>query len=274
MGVSTFDLLTVNGLEGYCASFPSAGSSLCTPHKCTTYTIKENDTCYSISEANAGSPTISQLVSWNPNFNRDCSNIDQAVGFDICVSFPGESSAIDNSQPPSAPAPIPSDIVEGTNTNCSRYYKISNGDYCASVTVQEGISLKDFYFLNPEINSTTCSNLLLGYSYCVAPVGDISLYPGYSPASPNGKDDPCKSADAPDSCFATFPDEDDWEWPTQTGGSPTTSSTSTAAPTVVTLPFASGTLEKCDQYDQYYNSSSKRVNINGCYVVAQVHGSK
>ena len=95
-----------------------------------------------------------------------------------------------------------------------------------------------------------------------------------SPASPNGKDDPCKSADAPDSCFATFPDEDDWEWPTQTGGSPTTSSTNTAAPTVVTLPFASGTLEKCDQYDQHYNSSSKRVNINGCYVVAQVHGSK
>jgi len=39
------------------------------------------------------------------------------------------------------------------------------------------MSLNDFVFLNPSINSN-CTNLLYGISYCVEPVGDINTYPG------------------------------------------------------------------------------------------------
>ena len=177
--VSTFDLLYENGLEAYCSNFPAAGSKLCLPDQCSIYTVKEDDSCWNIAAASNNAITISQLISWNPNINRGCSNLDQLVGSQICISFPGTLGSGDASGPSTVLAPIPANIAAGTNTNCSMYYNVSVGDYCSYITVQQSISLKDFYFLNPEINSTDCSNLLLGYSYCVAPVGDISTYPGY-----------------------------------------------------------------------------------------------
>lgn len=177
--VSTFDLLYKNGLEGYCSHFPAAGKELCLPDQCEIYTVQENNTCYQITQASKNAFSISQLVSWNPNLNRDCSNIGQMVGMQICISFPGESGSAPVSTPPTKIAPVPPNTAVGTNTNCSRYYNVSTGDYCSYITIQENISLLDFYFLNPEINTTDCNNLLLGESYCVAPVGSISTYPGY-----------------------------------------------------------------------------------------------
>lgn len=38
-----------------------------------------------------------------------------------------------------------------------------------------GIALQDFVFLNPSINSN-CTDLLLGISYCVEPVGDSKSF--------------------------------------------------------------------------------------------------
>lgn len=177
--MSTFDLLYENGLEGYCSNFPAAGKKLCLPHQCDIYTVQTNDTCYEITQSRSNAFSISQLVSWNANLNRDCSNINQLLGMQICISFPGESGSASVSTPSTTIAPVPPNMAVGTNTNCSRYYNVSTGDYCSYMTIQEGISLPDFYFLNPEINSTNCDNLLLGESYCVAPVGDISTYPGY-----------------------------------------------------------------------------------------------
>lgn len=69
--------------------------------------------------------------------------------------------------------------ANGVSVVGSMYYEISSGDTCASVTIAHSISLGDFYFLNPEINATTCANLDLGESYCVAAVGNIASYPGY-----------------------------------------------------------------------------------------------
>lgn len=56
---------------------------------------------------------------------------------------------------------------------------MQDGDYCDKVSVQFGIALSDFYFLNPEINSN-CTNLLLGLAYCIQAVGSIATYSGYS----------------------------------------------------------------------------------------------
>jgi LysM domain-containing protein len=56
--------------------------------------------------------------------------------------------------------------------------KVQSGDTCSRVSVQFGITLSDFYFLNPQINSD-CTNLWLNTAYCVQAVGTITTYPGY-----------------------------------------------------------------------------------------------
>lgn len=106
------------------------------------------------------------------------------------------------------------------------------------------LPLKDFYFLNPEL-STDCSNLLLGLSYCVAAVGDISTYPGYPATVP----------------ATVFP-------------KPTTSSYAPAL-----NPEATGTADNCSQYINYArqdlletafgaSQSNATLDLNDCFVVA------
>lgn len=60
---------------------------------------------------------------------------------------------------------------------------MQSGDYCKSISLAQSISLQDFYFLNPDINSD-CTNLYLGLAYCIAPVGSISTYSGYPTTTP------------------------------------------------------------------------------------------
>jgi hypothetical protein len=48
---------------------------------------------------------------------------------------------------------IPTNVAEGTNTKCARYYTPIQGDYCNLVMLKFSISLPDFLILNPEINA-------------------------------------------------------------------------------------------------------------------------
>jgi hypothetical protein len=75
------------------------------------------------------------------------------------------------------PAPVPTDAADASNRRCGKWYDVQAGDYCNLVTIKFGISLDDFIFLNPSIN-TTCTNLLRDISYCVAPVDDSKIFPG------------------------------------------------------------------------------------------------
>ncbi|KAF2717774.1 carbohydrate-binding module family 50 protein [Polychaeton citri CBS 116435] len=202
-GVSTNNMLYLNGLEAGCTNFPGAGAQLCMPHHCLIYTVETNDTCYGIVGVYNGSFTMSQLVSWNIDISRDCGNLNLQVGNQICVSFPGNTTASEATAPASTAteALVPTNVVSGTNTDCGKYYLVQAGDTCASITQRQGISLQDFYFLNPEVNSTSCNNLYLGYSYCVQAVGNINTYPGYAGNPTN----PCVAGrtTAPASCYAT-----------------------------------------------------------------------
>ena len=83
--VSTFSLLYQNDLQLYCKDFPDPEKSLCLSKQCDIYTVRENDTCYSIAQSQPSYITITQLLSWNVNLNLKCSNIDQQVGFQICI---------------------------------------------------------------------------------------------------------------------------------------------------------------------------------------------
>lgn len=98
------------------------------------------------------------------------------VGDQLCVSLPGTpyvDPAPTTIAPsiPTTPAPVPTDVADGTNENCGRYYKAIVGDYCNALLMKFSINLKDFLFLNSAINEN-CTNLYAEESYCVQPVGD------------------------------------------------------------------------------------------------------
>ena len=64
-GFSVAGLLSANGLQSYCANFPTQGT-LCIPAvaRCRTYAVKSGDTCTKIAEANK--LVWAQIISWNP----------------------------------------------------------------------------------------------------------------------------------------------------------------------------------------------------------------
>lgn len=110
-----------------------------------------------------------------------------------------------------------------------------DGDTCSLVSVVHGISLTDFYFLNPEID-TDCTNLLLGEAFCVAPVGSITTYASYPITTPLFT-----------VTSATFSSVDT--------SIPTTTSDPGYIYTPTYLPTAPGTLTDCADYRDYGNST-------------------
>jgi hypothetical protein len=109
--------------------------------------------------------------------------------------------------------------------------KITDGDNCEKVSIKNGISIQDFYFLNPEVNNATCANLILGVAYCVLPIGDITTYPSY-PKTTN---------------FITLTSNT-----FTTGISTPPPSIPTSTPVQSTpLPFAPGTQNGCFTYKNY-----------------------
>lgn len=99
--------------------------------------------------------STTQLLAWNPVLNAGCNNIDKAVGYEICVGQPGTQYTVPKTSAPtvSTAAPKPTDIADGTNVYCARFYKALLGDYCNLLIMKFAISLPDFVFLNPAINA-------------------------------------------------------------------------------------------------------------------------
>ncbi|KAF9559712.1 hypothetical protein CPC08DRAFT_637416, partial [Agrocybe pediades] len=156
----------------------AANTILCIPQACHTYTIQTNDTCDSVAQAAGGMTganiTSVQLQSFNPELGTYCQLMSLRVGQKICLTpnggFPnvGATSDANPAATPTSQAPIPTPTVNGTTSNCGRYYKVQDGDICNTVVLANQISLSDFLLLNPEIDEE-CSNLWLNYNYCVAP---------------------------------------------------------------------------------------------------------
>jgi hypothetical protein len=79
-----------NNLVGYCSNFPGPGAKLCIPQRCEVYTVQLLDRCYGIVAKYKKAFTVKELTSWNPNIRYDCINLYTMVGYEICVSSPGE----------------------------------------------------------------------------------------------------------------------------------------------------------------------------------------
>jgi hypothetical protein len=67
--------------------------------------------------------------------------------------------------PSTSPAPS-AQIYPGAVSTCTSYYEIVPGDYCSLVAEKTGVSFATLRNLNPGLDAT-CSNLWLGYKYCI-----------------------------------------------------------------------------------------------------------
>lgn len=174
----------------------TAGTVLCVPPTCTTYTIAVNDTCQSVAQLAGTVPgtnrsvTAAQIQSFNPDLGMYCQLISLRIGKTICLDPNGgwpDVGAASQGSPSSTPtmvAPVPSPTVNGTTSACGQYYLVQTGDICQTVSLNNGITLSDFLILNPGLFHLTltvfllikslteidanCTNLWLDYYYCVA----------------------------------------------------------------------------------------------------------
>ncbi|TGO13948.1 hypothetical protein BTUL_0060g00030 [Botrytis tulipae] len=266
--VSTFSLLYENNLQAYCANFPAPGNPICLPKQCDVYTVSKGDSCRSIISAVPGDITLTQLSSWNPNINIACGNLYQLHGTELCVSPKGgwKPSTSDTSQNSiTTAAPVPATIANGTNIYCAKYYLIQAGDSCASVSIQQSISLGDFYFLN------NCTNIIAGESYCVEAVGSISTYTSFQKATITAN--PCLQASPPSTCFlpidiTLYPSAPYWSEGASVVGNKTIKWLD---------PVASDTIPTCYEYREYHSLNTTNAtfleiekSINECVWVAGI----
>jgi hypothetical protein len=123
--ISTWQLLSVNGLNGGCVNFPESGS-LCISGNCQSYTVLPDDNCLKI--VHKFGMTITQLRRWNPNLSSDCGNFDTVVGHQICVSNPSNFSLPTNTKAlsPIVAVSVPTDVADGTNIRCGQYYHVNS----------------------------------------------------------------------------------------------------------------------------------------------------
>lgn len=173
--VSTGALIVLNQLFPDCSNL-LGGQSLCLPQTCSTVVVKAGQTCYGI--ANAAGITYTQLLSWNPTINGQCTNL--IANQNICISQPGAAytatlipgATVTKTSPyASATVAAPGSTAHGTTTHCGKYYKVQTGDDCQVVALNNTIVLSLFQQINPDINAG-CTNLVPGLYYCVEPTAD------------------------------------------------------------------------------------------------------
>ncbi|RMY12406.1 hypothetical protein D0867_07773 [Hortaea werneckii] len=159
----------------------------------------------------------------------------------------GASANLSVSTGASSAVPAPTNSFPETK-ECGGWYTVQAGDDCAKLSVAFSMTISDFLFLNPEIY-TNCTNLLLGVSYCVFPVGDIGSYSGYQAP-------PTLSITVPP---ATFPSVD----------TAVPSATNYPDPDFVfqNLPKAPETADDCTFYADY-SENARDADSNSCTAVA------
>ncbi|KAG5929743.1 hypothetical protein E4U42_004670 [Claviceps africana] len=204
------------------------------PAACTgeaVYKIQQDDSCATISGAKGVSTY--QLIKEN-KLNLGCDNL-PAVGQSICL--PQGSNC----------RTYQLDVHETCETLMTSWNatlaQVEAGEYCAAISLKFNLALSDFYFLNPQVDST-CSNLWAKTSYCVKPVGNVETYPGYTTTA----------------AATTFTRP---QTPTDFVPSP--------VQTAPLLPTAAGTIGECFLYENAFDATSNMKDLsvaNACSVWA------
>lgn len=115
-----------------------------------------------------------QLYEWNPAVKRDCSGL--WVGVYVCVGVVGQTTTA--VPPPTTTAPdngitTPTPIQEGMVSDCNKFFFVKEGQTCASVLSDNGISERRLFELNPAVKSD-CSGLWSKVWVCVGTVNEAT----------------------------------------------------------------------------------------------------
>ncbi|KAL4962737.1 uncharacterized protein BDV14DRAFT_177861 [Aspergillus stella-maris] len=80
------------------------------------------------------------------------------------------SSTTTEAEPPATSAPSSTDgsapIYPYADSSCSEYYTVADGDYCLRIEKDKGVTIDQLRELNSGLKGD-CTNLWLGYQYCV-----------------------------------------------------------------------------------------------------------
>ncbi|KAH9999575.1 hypothetical protein F4779DRAFT_622702 [Xylariaceae sp. FL0662B] len=167
--VSTFGIISANNLDIFCSSL-IPGSRICLPLSCQTYNIMPGDTCRGI--VSRSGVTMPQFLAWNPIFDARCTNLDKWWGWAICVSPPVGAMP---TQTPIAAAPLPSNAMAGSTRDCAEWHTVEEGDTCEKIIpLGSSLTFQQFLIINTDVNAN-CTNLWLGYAYCIQPVTPVEL---------------------------------------------------------------------------------------------------
>ncbi|KAJ5209444.1 hypothetical protein N7449_003823 [Penicillium cf. viridicatum] len=178
--VSTYNLMTANSLTILCSNLPEVGEILCIPATCNTVSVLNSDSCDDYMDD--WGVSMAKVLSWNPIIDDTCDNLYLFIDWVLCSGPTSDWSPATTSATTTAPATataMPTNGISTSNQNCASWYTVQSGDECATISVTAGITLDEFLFLNPEVD-TNCTNLWVDYAYCVEAVGDIATYSGWT----------------------------------------------------------------------------------------------
>lgn len=131
--------------------------------------VEDGDNCATIAKSNGIS--LSQFATWNPEVGAGCTGL--WLGYYVCVgqvgSTPSTPTSSESTKPTNGittPTPIQPNMVG----NCDAFYQVKDGDSCAAIASDNGITVTQFYNWNPSVGAG-CSTLWNGYYVCVSIVG-------------------------------------------------------------------------------------------------------
>ncbi|OQE08182.1 hypothetical protein PENVUL_c010G01802 [Penicillium vulpinum] len=153
---------------------PPAPTQSGIPSDCNKYYVPvDGDNCATV--AADFDITTAQFLAWNPAISSDCTSgfwLEEAY----CVGVSSSTTATTTAAPTtttttkatitttvSPPAPTQS----GIPSNCNKYYVPVDGDNCATVAAEFGITTAQFLAWNPAISSDCTSGFWLEEAYCV-----------------------------------------------------------------------------------------------------------
>jgi hypothetical protein len=133
------------------------------------YLVVSGDECGTI--ASDSGISLADFYAWNPAVGTSCESLD--LGDYVCIDIIGVT--------PSTTTPTttttagngittPTPYQTGMATNCDSFHLVISGDECATIALEAGVSLADFYAWNPAVG-TSCESLDLGDYVCIDIIG-------------------------------------------------------------------------------------------------------
>lgn len=165
------------------SNVPVGSNPLCAPLACELAIVNQLTSAPNFVSTQS-SLTLFQFLQWNPYINPE----DMGPGEAVCVGPPGGAyqpamaTAANATVYPTTATPA-APTVEGTIPYCGLWYNVTMGDYCNLISQKFGITSDQLIDMNPAIFKN-CSNLYLGYDYCVAPCCGSRIPSSQSTTSP------------------------------------------------------------------------------------------